>query len=164
MIRDQPREILNTYEKAISLVLKTYMHNETGECFPTNIQIAHGASCDVKTVRKFLRKLVRLGFLYREKVKSKSGSGHKHYHYKALLREEPSSSIDKSLGNIRAIAGESEILKEGNNVPPNYEGNYTNNLHSENNKTENIRTNGFKKVSFVQILRDINNKKLELND
>ena len=164
IIRDQPKEVLNSYDKLISFTLKTYMKNETGDCFPTNKRIAQNASCDVKTVRKVLSKLVRLGFLYRAKIPSKSGSGHKHYHYKALLRGEPSSSVGKSLGNIRAIAGEPEILKEGNYIPPNYKDNYTKNLYSNNTQSETVRTNGFKKVSFVEILRNINNKKLELND
>ena len=164
IIRDQPKEVLNSYDKLISFTLKTYMKNETGDCFPTNKRIAQNASCDVKTVRKVLSKLVRLGFLYRAKIPSKSGSGHKHYHYKALLRGEPSSSVGKSLGNIRAIAGEPEILKEGNYIPPNYKDNYTKNSYSNNAQKENVRSDGFKRLSCGEVLRKLNNKKLNLND
>lgn len=164
MIRDKPKEILNAYEKVISFVLKTYMHNETGECFPTNIQIAHGASCDVKTVRKVMRKLVKLGLLKRWKEKPKSGTGHYHYHYKAIIYGEHSSSFDNTLRNKKVNIEESQIHNKGNNIPPNYEDNYTKNSYSNNAQKENVRSDGFKRLSCGEVLRKLNNKKLNLND
>jgi hypothetical protein len=134
------------------------MHNETGECFPTNIQIAHGASCDVKTVRKVMRKLVKLGFLKRWKKKPKSGAGHYHYHYKALITEEYSSSIDNTKRNDRVTNGESEIHKEGNDIPPNYEFKYTKNLYSNNTQSQSKRIDGFQRVSLSKHLIELNSQ------
>ena len=157
-IRDQPTEILNTYDKAICLVVRIYMNNETGECFPTNIQIASGASCDVKTVRKVMRKLVKLGFLKRWKKKPKSGAGQYHYHYKALIIGEHSSSIDNIKRNDRVTNGVSEIHKEGNDIPPNYEFKYTKNLYSNNTKSESARIHGFQRVSLIKHLNELNSQ------
>jgi predicted transcriptional regulator len=158
MIRDKPKETLNSFDKLISFTLKTYMNNETGECYPTNERIAHDASCHVKTVRKVMRKLVRLGFLYRIKVKSKSGFGHKHYHYKALLKGEPSSSIDSTLRNKRVNIEESQTHNMGNDIPPNYEFKYTKNLYSNNTQSENKRIGGFQRVSLSKHLIELNSQ------
>jgi hypothetical protein len=158
MIRDKPKETLNSFDKLISFTLKTYMNNETGECYPTNERIAHDASCHVKTVRKVMRKLVRLGFLKRWKEKPKSGTGHYHYHYKAIIYGEHSSSIDNTKGNDRVTNGESEIHKEGNDIPPNYEFKYTKNLYSNNTQSESKRIGGFQRVSLIKHLIELNSQ------
>jgi predicted transcriptional regulator len=164
MIRDKPKETLNSFDKLISFTLKTYMNNETGECYPTNERIAHDASCHVKTVRKVMRKLVRLGFLKRWKEKPKSGTGHYHYHYKAIIYGEHSSSIDSTLRNKKVNIEESQIHNKGNNIPPNYEDNYTNNSDLNNRQSNGSRIDGFQKLSVVEFLKNINKKNLELND
>jgi hypothetical protein len=105
-----------------------------------------------------MRKLVKLGFLKRWKKKPKSGAGQYHYHYKAFIIGEHSSSIDNTKGNDRVTNGESEIHKEGNDIPPNYEVKYTKNLYLNNTQSESKRIGGFQRVSLIKHLIELNSQ------
>ena len=146
-------------DKAVLFALWIYMDNTTGECYPTEMQIAASASASEKTVRKSLKKAVDLGLIERKLNKPRSGRGHRNYSYKPLI---PGEAITGSKKKPPVNGAKPTVNKDQNHrnvVPPNYKGNYPINYSDSN-----IRKEGTHKIDVkmgIQMMKNaLKNKNL----
>ena len=146
-------------DKAVLFALWIYMDNTTGECYPTEMQIAASASASEKTVRKSLKKAVDLGLIERKLNKPRSGRGYRNYSYKPLIPGEAITGSQKQPPVTDAKPPVNEVKNHRNVLPPNYKGNYLNNYNDSN-----IRKEGMHKIDMkkgIQMLKDaLGNKHL----
>ncbi len=120
---------------AVLMSMKTFMNNDTGECYPTEDQLAARARCTRRTVTSVIAKAKELGLLIVEERKSRSGVGYKHnYYYPQIPGEsirpilenktKPQEMKTKTIGNEKQNYEKSFLTNYSNNYPNNYSNNY----------------------------------------
>jgi len=139
-------------DKAVLFGLKLFMDNETGYCYPTEVQIAASASTSEKTVRKVLKKAVDLGLIERKLHTPKSGRGYKNYSYKPLIPGEAITGSQKQPPVNVAKPPVNKVQNHRNVVPPNYLSNYSNNYDKPS-----IRKEGLNRIDPKQGIQMLKN-------
>ena len=138
-IADHPG-ITTPCQIAVLMSMKTFMDNDTGECYPTEEQLAKRARCNRRTVTSVISKAQELGLLIVEKRKSKSGVGYRHNHYHPQIPGEKNIFLLNNKTKPEEMKTKPEEMKaktvrneEQNNeksFPTNYSNNYSNNYSS----------------------------------
>ena len=152
---------------AVLMAMKTYMDNETGECYPTEDQLAARARCTRRTVTSVIALAKELGILIVKECKPKSGVGYTNNYYYPQI---PGESIRPKLQNkakpqeMKAKPQEMKTNTIGNHFSLTIPDNYSNNSYLNNRQSKTSRIDGFQKPCLVEVVKSFSKKNSELND
>ena len=146
---------------AVLMSMKTFMNNDTGECYPTIKQLAKRARCTTRSVSSAIKKAVELGLLIVDKRPPKSGVGYtNNYYYPQIPGESIRPKFQKKAKpqEMKTKPQEMKTNTIGNDFPLTIPDNYTNNSYLNNKQSKNIRTNGLQRISLFNHLLELNSQ------
>ena len=152
---------------AVLMSMKTFMNNDTGECYPTIKQLAKRARCTSRSVSSAIKKAVELGLLIVDKRYPKSGVGYtNNYYYPQIPGESIRPKLQKKAKpqEMKTKPQEMKTNTIGNDFSLTIPYNYTNNSYLNNRQSKASRIDGFQKPCLAEVVKNFSKKNSELND